>query len=344
MREKLRVGLLGCGRIAAMVHAPILAARSDVAVAAIADAAPEARDRVGAHAPGAVRFADWSAVLRLAELDAAVICLPPALHAPAAIAAFEAGLHVYVEKPLALDLTEADAMIAAWRAVGTVGMVGFNFRFHPLFDDLRARIAAGDLGALVAVRTLFTSARRTLPGWKADPAAGGGALADLGTHHFDLLDHLTGSRIDPGSLRVEERRGPEGAAATVSARLETGAPVQMLLSQTTGHSSQAVQLFGEKGHLTADVAEHRPRTIESPPGRRARIRRLGERLRALDPRALLAAPGQDPSFGRALAAFVDAARGAPQPRPDLEDGRRALALVEAAERAGAPGAVLRAVG
>jgi predicted dehydrogenase len=340
---RLRVGLFGCGRIASFFHAPILAARGDVEVVAIADGAVEARDRVGMSLPGAVRFADWRTALQVADLDAAVICLPPALHAPVAIAAFEAGLHVYVEKPLALSLGEADAMIAAWRAAGTAGMVGFNFRFHPLIQATRARLGAGELGEIVAVRTMFTSARRVLPGWKADPRAGGGALADLATHHFDLVAHLTGRAVDPASIRAAERREPGGAAASVIAALDDGAPVQMLAAQTTGHSTNVLEVLGERGHLTIDlVNDLRPRTLETPPGRLARAHRLAGRMRLLAPRELAHAPGREPSFARALGAFVSAARTGTRAEPDLDDGRRAVALVLAAERAAASGATLRA--
>jgi predicted dehydrogenase len=332
--RKLRVALLGAGRIAGLVHAPILARQADVTLVAVADADPVARDRAARHAPGAVRFADWRRAIDLGGLDAAVICLPPAMHAPAACASFSAGLHVYVEKPLALDLEEADAMIAARDAAARLGMVGLNFRFHPLVEDAHRRVRAGELGQLLAVRSLMTSARRPLPEWKRDRGAGGGALADLGTHHVDLVAHLSSQEIDVKGLHVEERRTSCGSLATLAGRLADGTPLQIMVAQTTGQSCNVVQLLGERGHLTIDLAEATPRPLETPPGRLARIARARTRLRALAPRALLAAPGHDPSFGRALDAFVTAAReGAPSVRPDLADGRRALAAVLAAEHA-----------
>lgn len=338
---EVRIALLGAGRIASLVHAPVLARLSHARIVALADADPAARDRAGVPLPGAVRYADWRRALDVADLDAVVVCLPPALHAPAAVAAFERGLHIYVEKPLALDLAEADAMIAAWREAGTVGAVGFNFRFHPLVEDAARRLRNGDLGRLLAVRSLFTSARRALPGWKADPRAGGGALADLATHHVDLIGFLARQPFDIATLAVDQRRGPEGALALLAARLADGVPVQMAVAQTTGHSVNRLEFLGEKGHLTVDLSDALPRPIETPPGRLARLRRLQERLRPLAPRALIAAPGHDPSFGRALAAFVAAARECRPASPDLDDGRRTLAVVTAAE-ATAPDAELRA--
>lgn len=336
----LRVALLGCGRIAQLFHAPVLARLPDVEVRAISDTSPEARDQVGAHFPGAVRFASWQSALEVMELDAAVICLPPALHASTALAAFAAGLHVYVEKPIALDLAEADRMVAAWRNSGRLGMVGLNFRHNPLVRAARTRREAGELGRIVAIRSLMTSARRALPGWKADPLAGGGALADLGSHHFDLVPFLAGEAIVPGSVEAIEQRTTAGSMAVVNAALQEGGLVQMLVAQTSGHGSHLIELLGEKGHLTIDLGvDAAPRPIEVPPGRLARVRRLADRMRLLAPRDLLHAPGREPSFARALAKFVDAARSGDQAEPDLEDGRRALALVQQAEAAAAAAAL-----
>lgn len=331
----LRVGLLGCGRIAALFHAPILGAMKGIEVTAIADGAAESRDRVGAHLQAATRFSDWNTALAVADLDAVVICLPPALHAPAAIASLQAGLHVYVEKPLALDLDEAEAMVAAWRASGRVGMAGLNFRFHPLIEDARRRREAGELGQLVAVRTLFTSARRTLPGWKGDPRLGGGALADLATHHVDLAAHLAGQRIEPASIRARERRSAEGSSAVLTGAFADGAHLEIMVAQTSGQGGNSLQLLGERGHLTIDLADARPRPLETPPGRLARVRRIGGKLGHLAPAEILHAPGREPSFARALDAFVAAARTGAPVSPDFEDGRRALALITAAERAAA---------
>jgi predicted dehydrogenase len=331
----LRIALLGAGRIAGLVHAPVLARLPEARVVAIAERDPLARDKAGAHHPAALRFADWERALDVVALDAVVICLPPALHAEAAVAAFRRGLHVYVEKPLALTLAEADAVIAARDEAGRIGAVGFNFRHHPFYLDAARRVAAGELGRILAVRCLFTSARRPLPGWKADPRAGGGAIADLAVHHFDILAHLTGQAPDAASLDAEDLQGDEGALALLRLALADGTPVQMLVGQTTGHSAHVVELLGERGHLTIDLAETEPAQVATPPGRLARLHRLVARLRRLDPRALLAPPGRDPSFAAALGAFVAAARTGGTYRPDLGDGRRALVLALAAQEAAA---------
>jgi predicted dehydrogenase len=334
----LRAGLLGCGRIAGYFHGPILARLPGVAVTALADPVAENRRRLAYAAPAANHYADWQSPIELGEIDLAVICLPPALHARAAVAAFEAGCHVYVEKPLALTRSEGRAMIAAWERAGTVGMVGLNFRFHPLVEEARRRVADGELGAVTAVRTLFTSQRRSLPDWKAEPGAGGDALADLGTHDVDLAAFLTGRPVRPESLRHTGLTGPSGSAATVSGTLADGTLLSLTVAQTTGTSERRIEILGEKGHLQLDLSEARLRMRTGRDGRLARLSRIGRGLSALSPAALLGRQAPEPSFARALRAFVTAAQTGQQARPDLHDGFRAMELVLAAAGRAGPAA------
>jgi predicted dehydrogenase len=327
----LRVGILGCGRIAGYFHAPILAGMPGVTVVALADTSAEGRRALAAHAPGAVHLADWRGALDLGLCDAVAICLPPALHATAAVAALDAGLHVYVEKPMALTPDEAEAMIAARDRSGRVAMMGLNFRFHPLIEDARRRISAGELGQLVAMRAQFASARRTLPGWKAQPGAGGDALWDLATHDLDLIAHLAGSDWLPDALTAHQSVTDDGSAAVVQGRLTNGTLAQLLASQTTGASSRVIDIYGQKGHLTVDLSDATPRRLAV--GGQGRGARLGARLRALGPAELRHRPGSEPSFARALSAFVATVRDGGTASPGFEDGRRAVALVLAAQHA-----------
>lgn len=335
----VRVALLGCGRIAGYFHAPVLRDMAGVRVMAVADVADVARSRVGDMLPGAVRYADWRRAIDAGDIDAVVICLPPEFHAAAAIAAFEAGLSAYIEKPLALGLEEGEAVHSAWRAAGTVGAVGLNFRFHPNFVAIQRRIAAGELGEAVAVRALMTSPKRDLPGWKRDPLRSGGVLADLATHHVDLARFVTGHQIDPDTLVVDEVTGESGSRAVVQGRLTGGAHYQLFVSQVSGHGENRLEVLGTSGHLTADAADPGPRPLERPPGRFARVAAVGRKAAQLAPRALLHA-GQDPSFRLALNAFVAAVgSGRFDGGADVADGLAALRVVDAAKEAASRSAI-----
>ena len=158
-------------------------------------------------------------------------------------------------------------MIAARDAAGRVGMAGLNFRFHPTAVEARRRLEAGEIGALQAVQGMFTSARRTLPAWKTAVGGGGGAIEDLATHLFDLIPQLAGAPILPESLGGAQVRGPVGSLAMLSGRLASGVPLGLTVGQTTGLSTNRIELMGETGHLTLDlVAGGAPNLARAPKG------------------------------------------------------------------------------
>ncbi|MDU8945502.1 Gfo/Idh/MocA family protein [Ovoidimarina sediminis] len=324
---KLRVGLFGCGRIASHFHAPILSQLPDVELTALVDIDPENRGRLVHLAPGAMQYSDWRRALEIGALDAAVICLPPALHAPVACAAFDASCAVYVEKPLALSLEDGRSMIRRWRQSGKTGMVGFNFRFHPHYLQAVGMLRSGHLGEVCAVRSVMTSAKRALPGWKAKKNSGGDALLDLAIHHVDIIGFLTDSRWQVDSLHSVSTQKDCGSVAILSGALETGAPVSVTVAQTTSTSTHRIELLCERGHLHIDLADAGVPPLQGGSKLSPRLARLLARLAAVTPRELLHNPYREPSFRIALEAFVSAARENKQTSPDLEDGFEALEVV-----------------
>ena len=333
------IGLIGCGRIASFFHLPILHGVHNGDLVAIGDADAEALARAGHRAPQAARHRSASAVISDPRVDAVVICTPPALHAPLAVQAFAAGKHVYVEKPLALSSDEGATVVQAWRAAGTVGMVGFNFRHHPAYLDLKRRTEGGELGELIALRALFTSARRPVPEWKRRTASGGGALRDLGAHHLDLLPWLAGAPISRVFQTVSEAPDDEAAGtAQLLVELESGVTAHVLLSAVAATGENRVEVLGTKGRVVADTAFPACGPVQRGGGRLARWQRIAQGARAqLEPRRLIARSPPEPSFARALATFVAAASGAGLAGPDVADGQRSLLAVAAAERSARSG-------
>jgi predicted dehydrogenase len=177
----LRVGVVGAGLIAQVVHLPALRALSDrFALAGVADPSPRARSGLGARY-GVPAVADHRALLELPGLDAVVVCSPNGTHAAVTLDALDAGLHVLVEKPLCLTLADADRITARAREHGRVVQVGYMKRFEPAYESL--------LDALAAT-----------------PAA--------------RLRHLTATTIDPGLAAAMAPAGlvaPEGVPAAIAA-------------------------------------------------------------------------------------------------------------------------------
>ena len=192
-----------------------------VDLVAVADPDEEARAAVRARAPRATLCASHTQLLAATSLDAVVICLPPALHAEAAIASFAGRLHAYIEKPLATSLDDAREVVEAWRRSGMTGMVGFNYRFHPLVIALREAVRRGDLGPVTAVRTSFGAAQRALPEWKRERSSGGGALLDLASHHVDLARVLLDAEVVEVSASVRSIQS-EADTAVATLRMSSG--------------------------------------------------------------------------------------------------------------------------
>jgi predicted dehydrogenase len=138
--SRLRVGVIGCGLIAQVMHLHYLRELADrFEIAAICDLSPLVLNRLGDVYAVSRRFTDWTALLE-EPLDA-VMVLTSGSHAPAAIAAAQAGLHVFVEKPIALSADEGQAIVAAARKAGVRIMVGYMKRYDPAVERLQDELA-----------------------------------------------------------------------------------------------------------------------------------------------------------------------------------------------------------
>jgi predicted dehydrogenase len=194
----MRVALFGCGWIQDFHARGVLAAGHEVI--AVANHREESANAFAERHGIARVTTDWEGLARDPGVDAAVVATPNALHAPQAIALLDAGKHVLVEKPMATSVAECDAMIEAGARTGASLMVAHCWRFHPDVQAMRARIASGELGEIVKTRGCGVHAGWGPSGWFADRAlAGGGALPDMGVHAIDTARYLLG---DPMPVRV----------------------------------------------------------------------------------------------------------------------------------------------
>lgn len=143
MPARTRVGVIGCGLVAQVMHLPYLRElHEDFEVAALCDLSPAALEAAGRLCPDARRLADWQQLLAGGGIDA-VLVLTPGSHAPIAVAAAEAGLHVFVEKPMCLSVEEGLGMIEAAERAGVWLMVGYMKRYDPAYERLANALPAG---------------------------------------------------------------------------------------------------------------------------------------------------------------------------------------------------------
>ncbi|MBZ0298102.1 MAG: Gfo/Idh/MocA family oxidoreductase [Anaerolineae bacterium] len=132
--KQFRVGIVGCGEAAQILHLPSLYQLADqFAVTALCDVSPVVMGGVGDHWQVPKRFADYHELVQQDDVDVVLIANPNAYHADVTLAAVEAGKHVLVEKPMCITLREADAIIAARQKANVVVQVGYMRRYAPAF-------------------------------------------------------------------------------------------------------------------------------------------------------------------------------------------------------------------
>jgi predicted dehydrogenase len=197
--EPVRIAILGSGFIAAY-HARGVAELPGAEVVAAANWRPESLAKLAETFAIPRQTTEWRELVGDPAIDAVVVATPNSLHAEQTIAFLEAGQHVLLEKPMAMNLAETDRMVGAAERSDAHLMVAHCWRFHPDVIALRDRIAAGELGEVVKTRGYGVHAKWGPAGWFVDPAlAGGGALADMGVHAIDTARFLLG---DPEPARV----------------------------------------------------------------------------------------------------------------------------------------------
>ena len=321
----LGVGIIGCGRATAELHLPALARVPGLRVAALCDTDAPRLEQVGARCPGAARHARARDLLADPSVAVVLVAVPAAHHHDAFVAAMEAGRHVYVEKPLSLELAQADRMAAVAAAARTRAIVGFNLRSHRLVRAARAQVQAGRLGRVVALRTILVGGVRERPAWQRRRAQGGGAFHELGAHHFDLWRFLLQSEV--AEVRAQSLSdGADDAVVSVSGRLESGALAASVLA-LGGTATHEVEIVGERAALRFSL--YRADSLEIRPA--GRVAQLGDWLRQLPAAASAARRGGDylDSYRVHWQRFLEHLRGGEAPAT-IEDGRRSLRIARAA--------------
>ena len=190
MTTPLQVGLIGYGLAGSVFHAPLIQHTPGLALHSIASSQ---RDRL-LRSFTDVRICDQPAELfNDPALDAVVIATPNAEHAPLAIAALQAGKHVLVDKPFALDLAEAEAVVRAAQTAERVVTVFQNRRFDADFLTLQQLLADGVLGEVAECHSHFDRYRpQVRDRWRESDAPGAGLWMDLGPHLLDQMLQLFG--------------------------------------------------------------------------------------------------------------------------------------------------------
>lgn len=264
----MRLGFAGNGYIA-KIHATAAQAVG-AEVAAVSNHRAESRSAFAERFGVGAQFDSVPELLAAGGIDGLVVCTPNALHAPEAIAAMEAGVPVMVEKPMAINGAEAEAMHAASLRTGVPLMIAHCWRFDDEARWLRQQIVDGRLGRIVRTKGYGVHVNWGPKGWFNQAAlAGGGALADMGIHALDTVRFLLGDPLPASvyaAVGTHYREMDVDDTATIIVTWQDGTTSYLesgwFQPQADGPEA-ATQLYGTAGYDRLFPTELRP--VEGDP-------------------------------------------------------------------------------
>jgi predicted dehydrogenase len=271
----LGIGLIGTGYMGkchALAWNAVAAVFGDVPrphLAVLAEHSQELADRKAQELGFERATGDWRTLVTDSAVDVVSITTPNAFHPEMAIAALEAGKHVWCEKPMATRLEDAERMLAAARASGKVAALGYNYIQNPIVRLIRRLLDEGEIGEVNHVRLEmdedFMADPEALFYWKSEAGSGHGALDDFGVHALSLIRVLFGGvrRVCGHMAKPYADRPVQGGGrrqvetydiATTLIELENGASGMIALNRSAwGRKGRiVVQLFGSRGTIVYD--------------------------------------------------------------------------------------------
>lgn len=261
----IRIGILGCGKIAQVRHIPEYAANRNCELVGYYDTA-KSRAEDMASKYGGMAYDTAEELLSNSEIDAVSVCTANYAHAELAIKAMKAGKHVLCEKPMAVTLADCEEMVKVSKETGKLLMIGQNQRLTKAHILARQMVADGVLGKVVTFRTTFGHGGPET--WAIEPGkntwffdkrkAAMGAMADLGIHKTDLIQYLLGQKVvrTTAKLTTLDKRSADGELIGVDDNslciyeMEDGAIGTMTASWTYyAAEDNSTVLYGTEGEL-----------------------------------------------------------------------------------------------
>jgi predicted dehydrogenase len=237
----IRTGIIGLGMMGRN-HARVARETEGIELVAVADAAGDPHNVAGT-------LPLYETVDQLIDhgLDAAICAVPTRFHYEVASRLAEAKIHTMVEKPIASTLEEAQQLVDAFNISGLVGVVGHIERFNPALQEMRRRIANGQLGEIYQVTT-----RREGP--YPSRVSDVGVVKDLATHDIDLTQTLTDSTYESISAQTVRKAGREHEDMLVAVgRTSSGVITSHVVNWLSAKKVRETTVIGEKGVLVADT-------------------------------------------------------------------------------------------
>ena len=244
----VNIGIIGCGGMGGH-HAKIISKLEDVQLAGVADEIPE-KSRSLSEQTNTQGYTDFRELLP--QVDGVMICTPPFARTEIVLECAAAGKHIFVEKPIALNLAEADTMVQAAKAAGVIMMVGYVLRFTHPFQIMQETYASGVLGRLVNCWTRRYMPYDTANRWYGDQSKSGGVALDFASHDIDWVRWIGGDvhrlfgrvdRVRPGIQADEHVHAQFVFAQGIGAIDDSWAP---------GMSDSSMGVLGSEGVIIVE--------------------------------------------------------------------------------------------
>lgn len=277
MNKKVKLALIGTGGISGLHANGILKHQDKIECVALCDVSEANLDARAEQLGGKpARFQDWKKMLAAmgSEIDAVDICLPHHLHAPAIFDAAAAGKHILCEKPMCINLEEADRIVEAVKKAGIIYMSAHNQLFTPALQEIKRMIDAGAVGKVRWIRSqdCFLAGKEGFRGtWRSNlKHQGGGELIDTGYHPTYRLFHLAGGDISAIRCTMGRFEQPiEGEdTATVQVRFSNGVIGEVFTSWAFNrpYGSHDLHVIGDLGEIfgSGNTLYYLPRGFKTP--------------------------------------------------------------------------------
>jgi predicted dehydrogenase len=367
--KSIRTAIFGTGFMG-RVHLEALRRVESVEAAAIAGRNADAARRLGAGFSIPTIASDYRQILSDPAIDAVHICTPNAQHFPMAKDALRAGKHVLCEKPLATSVEEAKELVSLAGQNHVRNCVCHNLRYYPMVQQMRRMCEAGDLGEILVIQGTYSQdwlLYDTDWNWRVDAKAGGPSrcMADIGSHWFDMAEHVTGLRVTSlcadlqtfHSKRKQPKHsvetfankllGPEGYIETPVDTEDFGAVIFRMGTRTRGSMTASQVSAGRKNRLSIEIDGTQSSVAwdqERPDELWAGHRDDGNQIFVKDPSLLKPAArgyadlpgghseGYDDTFKQVFRRFYASisAPGGVSEYPQFVDGLRQLTILNAA--------------
>lgn len=315
--SQLKVGIIGAGGIARGRHLPCFQRNKKATLVAIADVVPDLVEQAAQQFNIPAVYNDYQKMLEKEQLDAVVICTPNKFHAPMTIDALRSGVHVLCEKPMALNVSECDQMLAACRAHNVKLGVAYYRHFYPIVHRIKSLIESGEIGVPVVVQ--INSFEWFDPGldhpraWLLNKdVSGGGPMFDFGCHRIEVLLDVFGKVSKISALRANRffQRDVEDVASVLF-QFERGVAGVLTVAHSAGEPQDTFDVFGSRGSIHVPVLNKGEIRI---------VTEAGERTELHAPRENIHQP--------LLEDFIDAVLNDRQPQVGGEIGRAVAEVLE----------------